>query len=308
MGRRLEHFKEFGKLMQNQYPQILINKLDGNMAFKIFNFSDGIDFDHLQRNNFYSIIWIKKGQGKLKVDFSEYEFTENALFTFSPYQPFKFSVDNEITGVSVQFHSDFFCIHANHSEVGCDGVLFNNIYEKPFFNIKSASTNLLDLLLDQMKTEVKMAALAQYEQIVSYLKIFLITASRIKTEEISDTNFKTIERKEPEILKKLKVAIEENFRAKHSASDYAGILNISANALAKTVKTNYNKTLTCIITERIIIEAKRELYLSSKPIKEIAWALGYSDEYYFSRMFKANTEISPQGYRDTVGFAKVEMM
>ena len=61
-----------------------------------------------------------------------------------------------------------------------------------------------------------------------------------------------------------------------------------------------------MISERIIIEAKRELYLTSKPVKEIAYHLGYTDEYYFSRFFKANAGVSPQIYRDTVGFARAE--
>ena len=102
------------------------------------------------------------------------------------------------------------------------------------------------------------------------------------------------------------MGIEEKFKKKHSASDYATLLNISSNALAKLVKTHFNKTLTELITERIIIEAKRELYMTSKPIKEIAWDLGYSDEFCFSRLFKNNTDISPQIYRETVGFGKAE--
>jgi YesN/AraC family two-component response regulator len=57
-----------------------------------------------------------------------------------------------------------------------------------------------------------------------------------------------------------------------------------------------------MIAERIIIEAKRELYLTNKPVKEIAYALGYPDESYFSRFFKTNANVSPQMYRDTVGF------
>src|SRR4030095_7158175 len=56
--------------------------------------------------------------------------------------------------------------------------------------------------------------------------------------------------------------------------------------------------------ERIIIEAKRELYLTNKAIKEIAYELGDDEEYYFSRFFKINAEISPQMYRDTVGFGR----
>jgi AraC-like DNA-binding protein len=69
-------------------------------------------------------------------------------------------------------------------------------------------------------------------------------------------------------------------------------------------KSYFNKTLSALINERIIIEAKRELYLSDKTVKEIAYELGYDDEYYFSRFFKVNADVSPQLYRDTVGFAK----
>lgn len=53
-----------------------------------------------------------------------------------------------------------------------------------------------------------------------------------------------------------------------------------------------------------LIEAKRELYLTDKTVKEIANELGYSDEYYFSRFFKTNGAVSSQMYRNTVGFAR----
>jgi transcriptional regulator GlxA family with amidase domain len=41
-----------------------------------------------------------------------------------------------------------------------------------------------------------------------------------------------------------------------------------------------------LISERIIIEAKRELYPTNKATKEIAYEPGYEDEYYFSRLFR----------------------
>lgn len=110
--------------------------------------------------------------------------------------------------------------------------------------------------------------------------------------------------KEPFILQNLKEAIEANYRTKHSASDYAAMLNISAKALAKITKNYFSKTLSGLIAERIIIEAKRELYLTSKPVKLIAYELGYEDEFYFSRFFKTNADVSPQMYRETVGHGR----
>ncbi|MEA5258893.1 helix-turn-helix domain-containing protein [Arcicella aquatica] len=289
--------------MSTQSVFTLVNPLTGHLAFKIFSFEDNRYFDHLQRNNYYTLIWIKQGNGKLKSDFSEYDFSENTLFAFSLYQPFMLS-SNNISGVAIQFHPDFFCIHKHHSEIACNGVLFNNVYEPPFTRVDEVSAMAFDMLFEQMATEMQNQALAQYELLVSYLKIYLIKASRLKKEQNPILSTSITETKEPFILQSLKDSIENNFKVKHSPSDYAEHLNISAKALAKITKTHFNKTLTDLIAERIVIEAKRELYLTNKTVKEIAFELGYDDEYYFSRFFKNNADVSPQLFRETVGFGR----
>ena len=289
--------------MTNKNTFTLVNPETGNLAFKLFSFENNSSFDHIQRLNYYSLIWIQKGNGKVKVDFSEYDFEENQLLAFAPYQPFMLSTTHEIQGIVIHFHPDFFCIHKHHQEVACSGVLFNNIYDPPYVNIDTVTKNTFDMVLEQIKTEMQNPALAQYELLVSYLKIILITASRLKKEQQSEVS-ETVEHTAPFILQNLKNFIETHFKTKHTASDYADLLHITPKALAKITKTHFNKTLTNLIAERIIIEAKRELYLTNKAVKEIAFELGYDDEHYFSRFFKNNADVSPQMYRDTVGFAR----
>jgi len=292
--------------MSDQVVFTLINEQNGNLAFKLFSFQDNSYFDHLQRNNYYSLIWVKEGIGKLKTNFSEYNFEKNSLFSFAPYQPFMLS-STSVKGVAIYFHSDFFCIHKHQTEVTCNGVLFNNIYQKPFFRVDEKLEDMLDNVIGQIKTEIQRPGLAQYELLISFMKIFLISASRAKAEQQPESIPLSTTRKEPFILQNLKEAIEKDFRSKHTPQDYAVLLNISSNALARIAKTHFNKTLTNLITERIIIEAKRELYLTNKSVKEVAYELGYDDEYYFSRFFKKNVNISPQAYRETVGFGKAEL-
>ncbi|TDP03671.1 helix-turn-helix domain-containing protein [Flavobacterium sp. 245] len=283
----------------------LINPQNGNLAFKILSFDDNSHFDHLQRNNYYSLIWITKGKGKVKADFSEHQFEENSLLAFSPYQPFMLCVNEPIEGIAIHFHPDFYCIHMHQKEVSCNGVLFNNIYQPPYVQVTKQAEQTFNMVIDQMKAEIQNAELAQYELLISYLKIFLITASRLKTEQLEE--MKSVpDSKEPLILQSLKDAIELNFKTKHSAGNYADLLNISPKALAKLAKNYFNKTLTDLISERIIIEAKRELYMTNKTVKEIAYELGYDDEHYFSRFFKTNADVSPQIYRETVGFGKMQ--
>jgi len=292
--------------MADQTVFTLINEQNGNLAFKLFSFQDNSYFDHLQRNNYYSLIWVKEGSGKLKTNFSEYRFEENTLFSFAPYQPFMLS-SALVKGVAIYFHSDFFCIHKHQTEVTCNGVLFNNIYQTPFFQVDETLEGTLDKVIEQIKAEIQRPGLAQYELLISLMKIFLISASRTKAQQQPDSIPSTTGAKEPVMLQNLKEAIEKDFRSKHTPQDYAIQLNISPNALAKITKAHFNKTLTNLIAERIIIEAKRELYLTNKSVKEVAYELGYEDEYYFSRFFKKNVNISPQAYRETVGFGKAEM-
>lgn len=289
--------------MENQSSLTLVNPQNGNLAFKLLAFEDGSYFDHIQRNNYYSLIWITEGKGKVKADLAEYEFVKNNLFAFSPYQPFMFS-SGKIKGTVIHFHPDFFCIHKHQEEVACNGVLFNNIYQRPFSFVDEISAANLSMLIEQMKLEMKNASLAQYEILVSYLKIFLITSSRLKIKEQGELLGEVVGAKEPFILQHLKEAIEKDYKRKHSAGEYADALNISAKALAKITKNYFNRTVTDLIAERIIIEAKRELYLTKKTVKEIAYELGYEDEHYFSRFFKTNADISPQVYRETVGFGR----
>lgn len=292
--------------MPDQHSFTLINEQNGNLAFKLFFFEDNSYFDHLQRNNYYSLIWVSEGTGKLKTGFAEYDFEKNCLFSFAPYQPFLFS-SRLIKGVAIYFHSDFFCIHKHQTEVTCNGVLFNNIYDTPFFSVDGDLEATLSGVIEQIKSEIEKPGLAQYELLISYMKIFLIAASRSKSQQQADNTQLDHPRKEPFILQDLRDVIEKEFKSRHSPRDYAALLNISVNALTKMTKVHFNKSLTDLITERIMIEAKRELYLTNKSIKELAYELGYDDEYYFSRFFKKNASISPQLYRETVGFGKAEV-
>ena len=289
--------------MQSATNFTLVNPQNGNLAFKLLQFEDNSYFDHLQRNNFYSLIWITEGSGTLKADFTQHDISCNHLLAFSPYQPFMITAQN-LKGIAIHFHPDFFCIHKHQSEVACNGILFNNIYQPPLVMVNKESATIFNMLIQQITNEIQNNALAQYELLIAYLKIFLITTCRLKAtqNQIAKADISNI--KEPFILRDLKDILEKDFKTKHSVSSYAEALHISPKALAKIIKTHFNKTLTALIAERIIIEAKRELYLTNKTVKEIAYELGYDDEFYFSRFFKNNADVSPQIYRETVGFAR----
>jgi AraC family transcriptional regulator, transcriptional activator of pobA len=280
----------------------LINPHNGHLACKVLPFDDNSHFDHIQRLNYYSAILITGGAGRLTADFSEFSFTADNLVFFAPYQPFMLQTPDAIEGVALHFHPDFFCIHQHQKEVACHGVLFNNIFDSPVLNLSPEETADFLSIIDSIIRELLDPGLAQRELLISYLKVFLIKATRLRT----DRSPAATDNRKTHILRDLKDAIENHYRTKHSAGDYSELLHISPKSLARITRTHFNKTLTNLISERIVIEAKRELYLTSKTVKEIAWQLGFEDEYYFSRFFKNNADVSPQLFRETVGFSRGE--
>jgi len=54
-----------------------------------------------------------------------------------------------------------------------------------------------------------------------------------------------------------------------------------------------------------VLEAKKQLHLTHKSIKEIAFDLNFEDEFYFSRFFKKNVGLSPKHFRESVGISIV---
>ena len=281
----------------------LVDPLTREMALRISFFEDGELFRSLKKYNHFSMLLVSKGKGAVIRDQTSYAFNGDCLLCFAIYQPFMIRPDGAFEGVLIEFHPSFFCLFKHRNEVSCNGVLFNNLYDTPVVDLKPDELRGLSVIADQIQRELRNRPDPDQDVLLSYLKIFLINATRVKMDQRPAESAETGQL--PSSLENLKAAIEANFKTLRTPGDYGKLLHISAKALNKASKTYFNKTLTSLIAERLIIEAKRELYLTSKPVKQVAFELGYDDEFYFSRFFKKNVGVSPQLFRDTVGFDKL---
>jgi AraC family transcriptional activator of pobA len=68
----------------------LINRTTREMAVQLLSIHTANLYAEVQRLNYYAVIWIQKGNGRYKADLSEYEFSDNTMLFFTPYQPFQF--------------------------------------------------------------------------------------------------------------------------------------------------------------------------------------------------------------------------
>lgn len=283
--------------MDNESKSLFLNQKEDNFIFDYFEFEENCFANEIRRNNYYSLIWITEGTGSLKTGLSEHNFEGHNLFAFSRNQPFLILPETQIKGIVIDFSTEFIYITNNERERSFSENIYDTNYYKPFVNLDEFTISSFTIICEQIKAEMHKPSLAQHEILGAYLKILLINALRLKKKDSSQLFNIDSNNKEHYLIQKLKDAIDDNYRDKHSPSDYAEMLNVTVKTLTRISKSYFNRTVSDIINSKIITEAKRELNLTTKTVKEIAFELGYNDEYYFSRFFKINTNISPTKYR-----------
>lgn len=276
----------------------LVNPQTNVLAFRLIQLNDDNYFKSLKSFNCYKLILIRKGKGQVTFDVVRYDFSENCLIRFPIYQPFQIEANGPLDGVLLQFHPDFFWNQRYQMESTCKQVLFKSINEVPLIKISKPEMDQLLYPLDHLVSELNGDRLGRYDITIAWVKIFMVYASRIKMEK-GKINSATLSEAHY-IIRKLIDAVEQHFQRKHRPADYAKLLNVTVKTLNRTAKQHLEKTVSDMISERIITQAKHELFLNNKPIKEIALELGFHDVAYFSRVFKVQTGVSPDGYRKSL--------
>ncbi|MEQ1775783.1 MAG: AraC family transcriptional regulator [Burkholderiales bacterium] len=91
--------------------------------------------------------------------------------------------------------------------------------------------------------------------------------------------------------------VRENLTKRLTLTSAAAAADLSPNYLAHLIKKETGKTFVDMVTERRMEKAQELLAHTSLRISEIAQAIGFEDEAYFSRRFRQRFHVAPRDYR-----------
>jgi len=94
--------------------------------------------------------------------------------------------------------------------------------------------------------------------------------------------------------------INEHFAEIKNVQGYADKMKISVRKLNTICKVALNTNAREVIKERLLIEAKNSLTHTNSQVKEIAYALNFTDSSNFVKFFKQQTNLTPLEYRSKI--------
>ena len=249
-------------------------------------------------HSFCSIMWFFSGEGLHVIDFKEYRIEQNSIFFLSPNQLHTFCNLSGVKGVMMNFSEDFLLRINGDLQNRIKANLFNSANGLSFCKVSETVKEKLMFIVNMLKEE----STTPYEDedlhasyLASLLSLFLIDTIRMGN--WNEECLKGVVSPSYRVFLSFSQMVEESFASYHDVKDYAKHLGVSLTTLSALVHQYANTTPLNIISNRIILEAKRLIRYSDMSIKQVSFKLGFEDVSYFIKYFRRSVGMSPTEFK-----------
>lgn len=242
--------------------------------------------------NFYDITLIKSGHGSFWLDDQQYTIKSNQVLFTTPGQVRRWFVE-ELQGVCLFFPAEFLLSHFNNPLLLHQLRYFHTTSSPIDMVLSEEQSNHLQNRLFAMRDEIANLKTDSDMLLRCIAHEVMICLNRWYAEchgNASDSGLN------PTIIK-FRQLLESHFYKYHNVNHYAALIGVTPGHLNVLCKTQLNRSVSELITDRIYLEAKRKLVHSTMDIDSLSEALGFSSTSYFCRAFKRYCSATPLQYR-----------
>jgi AraC family transcriptional regulator, transcriptional activator of pobA len=246
------------------------------------------------KHNFYLSVLFTRGSGTHEIEFDRFDIKPGRIFMLSPGKVHTWQLSKDIDGY-ILFHTrEFYDFNFTYDKVE-NYPFFSSLRNSPLIALNRTDLKKLEPVFKEVVEEYRENELMKFQKIGSLMNVLYIELARKylpqQLREKRNLNFLAK-------VKKFEDLVDSNFKTVKSPKEYAKMMFISERHLNRLCKISLNKTITELITERIILEAKRMLVFSKDSVSEIISQLGYTDSSYFFRLFKKKTTLTPLEFKN----------
>jgi AraC family transcriptional regulator, transcriptional activator of pobA len=245
------------------------------------------------RTSFYRIIWFQEGNPVHTVDFKKIKITSPSLLFIQKDKIHKFDKNKMHDGKVLIFTDDFLFRTETNRNFLQNAQIFNTA--EPVL-LKHVDDNL-KYLFNTIEDEI-LDAKQHFKSDVLYhlLNTFLYTAERLTSIEYPNLFTKSAN---ISLVNSFLELMENNYKKRLSIEKYATLLHVTVTKLNQALHDVKGRTGKEIVTERLLLEAKRLLAYSDLNIKETAFELGFKEPTNFVKFFQGNAKQTPVQFQKT---------
>ncbi|WP_324025192.1 helix-turn-helix transcriptional regulator [Maribacter sp. BPC-D8] len=245
-------------------------------------------------HNFYLCVLFTKGTGTHEIDFNSYTIEPGMVFFLKPGQTHFWKFETQPEGF-IFFHSqEFYELKYLDHTLSSFPFYYSN-QNPPFLQVSEEKLVDISIHFTELYKEYRENNILREAKITNLINCIYIELTRVYTADV------TIEKlgsaSYSQILEQLETLINTHFYSQKLPKFYASQLNITTKHLNRVVQKTINKTTSQLISERILLEAKRLIVHSSDNLAGIANTLEFSDYAYFSKFFKSKIGVTPMEFR-----------
>ena len=242
------------------------------------------------KHDFYFVLAVSEGSGINEIDFVEYPVQNHSVFILRPGQVHRLELKAGTKGFIMEFDLSFYQPKNSineHRWKKASGKNYCEVEAPKFDRLVSCLAAIFDEYTEKQE--------GYSEAIKANLDLFFIGYIRQSRNPYS--NAKPGSRYNQERFEEFIRLLEKNIASMKNVSRYADLLNLSVYQLNAITRASVGKTVSDLIAEQVILEAKRYLFTTPNQVKEIADLLGFEDPSYFIRYFKKQTGHTPDMFR-----------
>jgi len=258
------------------------------------------DLLNVKMSNEFYMIMLKDADCGMQYGRNYYDFNEGVLTFIGPNQVVSFeSGEWKDEGWVLLFHPDLIR-QSNLGKVIGNYSFFNyevhealHLSEKEEAILNDCISKIEFELNQNIDAHSRGLLVSNIELLLNYCNRFYERQFNTRSESHSDT-VSSVE----QLIKRYYENGDQLKDGTPSIQYLANQVNLSANYLSDLLKKETGKNTKEHLYHFIIEKAKSPLLSSEMNVSEIAYDLGFNYPHYFSRMFKKETGMTPQEYRE----------
>ena len=235
-----------------------------------------------------------EGNLRASINLTEYTLKPNDFITLMPGSIIQFCEQKESFRLSfIGFSSEFMdCVNMIKSTMSA----LPTIYKNPIISLSEDRADFINdyfHLLERVQAKEK----SINREMVKHILLTMIHGISDLYQGNSWPN--KITTRSDEIHKKFIQLVMKNYTSKRQTAFYASQLSISPQHLCMIIKQKTGRSVSDIIADMIIMDAKSQLMATDLTIQEISYSLNFPNVSFFGKYFKRYVGVSPQKFRNS---------